>query len=55
MTDEMTYEEKCILEWYKARKAYTENPSLEELWSAFKDAEELLVQIGMDLNIGIKK
>lgn len=50
MTDEMTYEESIILKWYRARKDYKENPWTYARETAFQTAEELLVQIGMDLN-----
>ena len=50
MTDEMSYEESIILKWYRARKEYKDHPWTYARETAFQDAEELLVQIGMDLN-----
>lgn len=59
MADEMTYEEAAILNWYKTRKAYLETATGDEkhleVYKAYDAAEDALIQIGMDLNVGPKK
>lgn len=54
VTEKPTYEEQVILNWYRARKAYAEDPT-DESSRKLDEAEEALVQIGMDLNEGSRK